>query len=72
MSVRRHLLPPLVVAGAGFALLLATESAKWPHRGVLIALGLACLTMARNSLRFGLVLALAMIAVWVTGSTTPR
>ena len=67
MSVRRHLLPPLVVAATGFALLLLTESAKWPHRAVLIALGLACLTMVRNSLRFGLVLALAMIAVWVTG-----
>jgi Glycosyltransferase family 87 len=65
LSFRRHLLAPLLVGGLGFVAILLTEGDKWPHRIAFIAVGLACLLLVRNSLRFGLALALAMVAVWV-------
>jgi hypothetical protein len=65
LSFVRHVVPPLAVGGLGLVALLLTEADRWPHRIAYIALGLACLLLARNSLRFGLALALAMVAVWV-------
>jgi hypothetical protein len=65
ISPRRDLLPPVLVAGAGAALLTLVEGGalRWV---VLVALGLLCLTFMRNPLRFGLALALAMVGVWTT------
>ena len=65
ISVRRHLLAPVALGAAGLALLVFTEDAQWPRRLVLVGLGVACVTMFRNPLRFGLAVALAMVAVWV-------
>jgi hypothetical protein len=65
ISFRRHLLPPLAVAGLGFAAILLTEADRWPLRVSFVALGIGCLLLARNSLRFGLGVALAMVAVWI-------
>jgi hypothetical protein len=65
LSFRHHLLAPLLVGGLGFVAILLTESDKWSHRIAFIAVGIACLLLMRNSLRFGLALALAMVAVWV-------
>jgi Glycosyltransferase family 87 len=64
-SIRLHLIPPLLVAGIGVVALLLTEGEVWPHRAAYIGLGLACLLLVGNSLRFGLVLALGMVAIWV-------
>ena len=65
MSVRRHLLAPIAVGLVGLALILLTDDYRWLHRAVLIAIGLSCLAMFRNPLRFGLAVTLAMLAVWV-------
>jgi hypothetical protein len=65
LSLRRHVLPPVAVAGLGFALIMLTEAHRWPLRVSYAVLGVACLLFARNSLRFGLALTLAMVAVWV-------
>ena len=64
LSFRRHLAAPIAVAGIGGALLVLSEGHTWAHRVVLIAMGLACVAMYRNPLRFGLAVALAMVAVW--------
>jgi hypothetical protein len=67
LSFRRHLLGPLLVGAVGTGLLLVTEGHVWEHRAVLIAMGLACVSMLRNPLRFGLALSLALLSIW--GST---
>jgi hypothetical protein len=64
LSFRRHLLGPLVVGAVGTGLLLATEDNVWEHRAVFIAMGLACVTMFRNPLRFGLALTVGLVAIW--------
>ena len=71
LSLRRHLLAPLSVGVVGVGLLFASEGHVWAHRAVYIAMGLACLAMFRNPLRFGLALTLGLVAIWVpsVGST---
>jgi hypothetical protein len=64
LSVRKHLGAPIAVGGLGVVLLLLTDDHTWAYRAVLIAMALACVAMYRNPLRFGLGVALAMVAVW--------
>ncbi len=64
LSFRRHLLGPLLVGAVGAGLLLLTEGHVWEHRAVFIGMGLACLSMFRNPLRFGLALSLGLLAIW--------
>jgi hypothetical protein len=65
LSLSRHVLPPVALAGVGFAAIMLTEGHEWPLRLAYAALGIGCLLLARNSLRFGLALVLAMVVVWV-------
>jgi hypothetical protein len=64
LSIRKHLAAPIAAGGLGGALLVLSEGHTWTHRAVLIAMGVACVAMYRNPLRFGLAVALAMVAVW--------
>ncbi len=64
LSVRRHLAGPILVGVAGAALLLLTKGHVWEHRAVFIAMGVACVLMFRNPLRFGLAITLAMAVIW--------
>jgi hypothetical protein len=65
MSVRRDLLPPLLIGVLGTVALILTEGHEWPHRAAYIVLGLACLPFFRHPVRFGLAVALGMVAVWI-------
>jgi hypothetical protein len=66
ISARRDLLPPALLAAAAAGLLFAVDDHRTLGWVVLAALGLLCLAFVRNPLRFGLALALAMVAVWAT------
>jgi hypothetical protein len=67
ISARRDLLPPVLVGGATAGLLTAVGDGGALRWAVLIGAGLACLSLLRSPLRFGLAVALAMVAVWAVG-----
>jgi hypothetical protein len=64
ISARRDLLPPVLVGGATAVLLSAVGDGGTLYWIVLIAAGAACLTLVTSPLRFGLAVALAMVAIW--------
>lgn len=64
ISARRDLLPPVLVGGATAGLLYAAGNGGALEWVVLIGAGLACLGLLTSPLRFGLAVALAMVAVW--------
>ena len=72
LSVRRHLLPPLAIAGAGCAAIALTEGDLWPHRSPVLPRPRHCLPLARNSLRLAWSWRSAMVAVWVPTTIEAR
>jgi spermidine synthase len=65
ISARHDLLPPFLLAAAGAGAMLLAHGSESASRVALVTLGLLCLVFMRNPLRFGLALALAMVAVWI-------
>jgi hypothetical protein len=67
ISARRDLLPPVLVGGATAGLLTVVGDGGTLRWIVLVAAGLACLSLLRSPLRFGLAVGLALAAVWAVG-----